>query len=86
MSHYILRYIQAGAKPAGDVDKIKALPGLKMLDESSPRMLLVDAPSGALTSLLKTLPDWTVSPEQVYQLPDPRPRLKENPKQRRVRK
>ena len=81
MSHYILRYKGKGRKPAGDVEKVKARPGLKVLDEGSPRMMLVDAPESALDALAEALPDWTVSPEQIYQLPDPRPRLKDSPKQ-----
>ena len=81
MSHYILRYKGAGRKPAGDVEKIRTLPGLKVLDEGSPRMILVDAPEGALNALAEALPDWTVSPEQMFRLPDPRPKLKDNPDQ-----
>jgi hypothetical protein len=73
MSRFILRYRGAGAKPTEDVDRIRRLPHLHVLDDSSPRMLLVEGSPDDLQALVGLLRDWTVSQERTYRLPDPRP-------------
>ena len=76
MSRFILRYGGKNPKPAADVRQILALRGLTLIDDSTPRMLLVDAPEDKLKILLDSLQGWVMSPEQIVQLPDPRPKLK----------
>lgn len=77
MSRFILRYRGAGAKPAEDVDRIRALPNAKVLD-GSPRMLLVEAPEADMRALVDSLPDWVMTEERMIPLPDPRPKLRRN--------
>jgi hypothetical protein len=75
MTRYILRFRGAGAKPAADVERVRALPHATVLDDTR-RMLLVEAPAEELEGVLKDLPDWSVSEEQVVTLPDPRPHVR----------
>jgi len=73
---FILRYCGKGAKPAAQVARVKACEDVKLLDESSPRMLLVEGARQAVASLAETLPDWVVSEERAVKLPDPRPQVR----------
>ncbi len=72
---YVLRYQGGGAKPAGDVARIRQLPGVSVADESS-RMLLVEGDEESLAGLAESLPGWAVAPEQSYSVPDTRRRLR----------
>ncbi len=76
MKRFILRYRGEGSKPEADVARIRALPDLTVLDDSSSRMLLVESTEKELRELMEGLPDWKMSPEQLIELPDPRPRLR----------
>jgi hypothetical protein len=73
MGRFILRYRGAGPKPAEDVDRIHHWPHLRVLDDSSPRMLLVEGSPSDLEALVGSLPDWMVSQERTYRVPDPHP-------------
>ncbi len=72
MSRFILRYRGTGAKPAGDVERVRALPSVTVLDDSSPRMLLVEAPQTELNALVDSMPGWIVTQERMIPLPDTR--------------
>jgi len=74
MSRFILRYRGQGAKPTGDVDRIRSLENTKVLSESSPRMLLVEGPEAGLKALVESMPQWVLTPERMIPLPDPRPK------------
>ena len=69
----IFRYSGANPKPAEDIERIKQIPGLDVLDES-PRMLLVEADWPTAQSLAATLPNWTLSTESTYDIPEKRPK------------
>ncbi len=73
MGRFILRYRGVGPKPAEDVERIRCFPHLYVLDDSSPRMLLVEGSPDDLQTLVGSLRDWMVSKEQTYRLPDPLP-------------
>jgi hypothetical protein len=75
MHRFILRYRGPGAKPAADVEHVRNLEGAKVLDDSSPRMLLVEAPEETLRGAVASLRDWMVAPEQTYAAPRPSPIL-----------
>jgi hypothetical protein len=75
VGRFILRYRGQGAKPEGDVARLRSLPGSSVIDESSPRMVLVEAPEAALRSLVEQADDWVMSSEQTYALPAPHPSL-----------
>ncbi len=73
---YVLRFQGRGAKPAADVEQVRRLPGVTVVEESS-RMMLVEGDDETLPPLIETLSGWVVSPEQTYEVPDPRRRLGE---------
>ncbi len=62
--------------PTKDVERIRALKNAIVLDDSSSRMLLVEAPPLELKALMDTLSNWVMTPEQMIQVPDPRPKLR----------
>lgn len=72
MSRFILRYRGTGPKPTVDVERIRALPSVTVLDDSSPRMLLVEAPQTELKALVDSMPGWIMTQEQMIPLPDTR--------------
>jgi hypothetical protein len=76
MGRYILRFTGRGAAPDVDSAKIRAAPGLTILDSSSSRMFLVEASSDTIRQLAESLPGWNWSQEQMIPLPDPRPKLR----------
>lgn len=74
MSRYILRYQGSENKPLAAVETIRAIPDLSVIDES-PRMLLVEAPLKILQEVLPSLPDWCLTRERMFEIPDPRPKI-----------
>lgn len=76
MARYVLRYRGRGPRPAADVGRVGALPGVEIVDDS-PRMLLVDGPEKALRAALADLPGWVMSAETAVPLPDVRRRLRQ---------
>jgi hypothetical protein len=72
MNRFILRYQGEGPKPAEDVSRIRSLQNIKVLDESSPRMLLVEGPGANLKALVESMPEWVLTPQRMIPLPDPR--------------
>jgi len=75
MSRFILRIQGKGAISSADIEHVRALPNVKVLDTSS-RMLLVEGPEDELKRQMASMPGWIMSPERVFSLPDdPRPRL-----------
>lgn len=79
MNRYILRFRGEGEKPETDVEVIRSLPHLKVLDEDSPRMLLVEAPEEELQPAMDALPNWLMSEERSYKVPETRPRVAHPP-------
>ena len=79
MPRFIVRYRGEGPKPAEIVQKVRDLADAKIVDDSSPRMMLVDAPEPALRSILQPAQDWLVSEMREYSLPDRRPSVQRPP-------
>jgi hypothetical protein len=75
---FILRYRGAGQAPERDVDRIRAVPGTAVVDQSA-RMLLVEGPADPLKALVDTLPDWIMTAERMIRLPDARPKIRRGP-------
>ena len=76
MERFILRYRGGGTKPPRDVARIRAGKNVTVIDESSNRMLLVEGSAEELDVLLKTMPGWVMSEEQIISMPDPRPKIR----------
>ena len=74
MNRFILRYEGEGPKPVEDVNRIRSVQNIKVLDESSPRMLLVEGPGANLKALVESMPEWVLTPQRMIPLPDPRPK------------
>jgi hypothetical protein len=75
MERFIVRFTGKGEPPAEDINQIRKMPQLRVVD-SSPRMLLVDAPHAELDALIRSMPSWVLSPEKFFPIPDPRPKLR----------
>jgi hypothetical protein len=56
-------YTNIRTPPAHELNKIKSVRGLKIVDHEIPRLMLVEAPEASLAAVMKTLPNWTMSPE-----------------------
>ena len=78
MSQFILRYCGEGAAPAADVRRVRAMRGVRVLDET-PRMMLVEAADDALREFAEGNPDWLVTAERTVAPPDPHPRPRRRP-------
>lgn len=81
MSRFILRYRGKGPRPAGVAEMIRSLPDATIIDDSG-RMILVDAPEGALRGAVEQMAssaEWLIAPERVYSAPEPRARAKKGP-------
>jgi hypothetical protein len=74
MKRYIFRFRGEGESPAEDVERIHA--ESRVVDDSSPRMLLVEVPEQKARELADTLKNWAVSEERYVPLPSTRPKLK----------
>jgi len=76
---FVLRYGGDGAKPAADVERVRALTDAVVIDDSSSRMLLVDSHPDQLRDLVDSLFGWVMAPEQTYAVPDTRKRVERPP-------
>jgi hypothetical protein len=76
MAKFILRFRGPGAMPEPDVARVKACAGVTVLDESMPRMLLVEGAKSKVVQLADRLEGWVMSEERTVQLPSPRPKVR----------
>jgi len=79
MPHFILRFRDPGVVHAADVQRIRSLPDVTILDEGSARMILVDGPEAALRDAVQQMPGWVIVPEQSVPLPDSRKKIRRRP-------
>jgi hypothetical protein len=59
------------------VERARRLDGVTVLDESGPKMLLVECEEDAPPELAEMLPDWVIAPEQMFDVPDVRKRVRD---------
>ncbi len=71
MNRYILQYKGSGTPSSSELNRIHALPGLKILDASSHHMYLVEATEEAVTQV-RDMPTWVITPEKFIPVPDTR--------------
>jgi len=76
---FVLRFRGEGDTPGADLDQVRRLPGARVVDESSPRMVLVEAPEEPLRVLVEGLAGWVLAPERSFPLPDTRQRIEGQP-------
>ena len=77
IGRFILRYRGKGSIPDEDLGRIRSLSDVQIID-SSPRMLLIEAPDDELKSALSSMSEWVVAKETLIPRPDPRPKLKQS--------
>ncbi len=66
MAKYIFTYIIGDSKPSKDVDRLKSFwPEILILDESSPRRMLVEAPAESIAAITAALPGWRITPNRT---------------------
>lgn len=75
MGRFILIFRGKGPKPIEDVERFRTLRNTTVLDDSSPRMILVEAPDTELKELVDTMLGWIIVQEKMIPLPDIRPML-----------
>jgi len=76
-NRFILRFHGMGAQSTNDIERVRALRHATVLDDSLPRMLLVEGSETELKNLLATMPGWIMAREQMIPLPDPRPKARQ---------
>ena len=76
MERFILRFTGREAPADSDLVKIRSAPGVTVLDDAAPRMLLVEASSETVGELVKSMPGWISTRERMVRLPDPRPKIR----------
>jgi hypothetical protein len=74
MARYVLRYTGRGTPPPGDLERIRAVPDLTVLGEST-RMLLVESPENP-AARLRGMSSWVSNPEQTIPGPSLRPKVR----------
>lgn len=73
----MLRFRGKGATPAEDLRRVRDAEGVKVVEEPTTRLMLVDAPEDAMATLGNALPDWLVSPQgPAAKIPDRRERVR----------
>ncbi|MDQ3928100.1 MAG: hypothetical protein M3328_03020 [Chloroflexota bacterium] len=72
MERYILRYQGSGPKPEEDVEHLRKMQNVNLLDDS-PRMVLVEGQEDELQHFVANTPKWIIIPEKMLSVPDPVP-------------
>jgi hypothetical protein len=75
---FVLRYRGEGDTPEADVARVRQLTDAVVVDSSS-RMLLVESDAEPLGALVDDLPDWVMSPDRSYEVPDTRKKIERPP-------
>ena len=72
MARLVLMFYGKGTKPAADMARIRAIPGVKIIDARDPHVVLVEG-QAAVKREVKRMENWMVSEETSYEVPSPRP-------------
>lgn len=76
MDRFILRFTGKGTASDSDLKRIRSAAGVTILEDASPRMLLVETSPEVLDQLIESLPGWISARERMVPLPDPRPKVR----------
>jgi hypothetical protein len=69
MSRYVLYYRGKSAPPKNDLELIKSVPGIAIIEKHADSLMLVEADEQAVESLLRCIPPgWIISPETIKRL------------------
>ncbi|MGI9022996.1 MAG: hypothetical protein ACR2HV_07160 [Acidimicrobiales bacterium] len=83
-ARFVLRYGGEGAKPGADVARLRQVVDT-VIDDSSPRMLLVASEEEPLRAVMESLPEWVMAPEQAFIVPDTQKKVEGPPARRSPR-
>lgn len=70
MSRYVLVFSGPGSKPEDDLAVIEALPGLRIIDATSPNVVVVEA-RPTVKKVVNRMRNWMASEETVLPSPSP---------------
>jgi hypothetical protein len=73
MDRFILMYRGADRSPRADVEAYRSIPGVRILDDSSPIMLLVEGPEDRLQRAVNSTHGWVMDRDLELELPNPHP-------------
>jgi hypothetical protein len=73
MARFILRFQGEGTVPSLDIERVRALPGTTILDESLPHLIMIEGPEDFLRAALGTMNGWSISQERIYRSPGRHP-------------
>ena len=76
MKRYVLRFRGTGTKPAPDMARLRSCAGLKVIDDTSNRMVLVESQPETIATLKNQMTNWLIVEENYTPLPDTREKLK----------
>ena len=74
MERFILRYVGKGDKPLADCQRINQTFGISVVEETSPKMFLVESTEEILEEAILNLPNWKFAAETTLSIFDPRAR------------
>ncbi len=66
MTRFVLYYRGPKGPPAEHLRRIRSTAGLRVVEEDSPRLLLVEGAEVELKKALRMLDGWSVSPERSH--------------------
>ena len=78
MARFILRFTGKGNAPDADLELLRASPQVKIVDDSSARMLLVEGIESDVRPLVEKMGGWILVPETFTKRPDPRVRIEKS--------
>lgn len=71
MSQFLLYYTGKGLKPAEDVAKVRAIPGVVVINDSLPRGVVLEVSSSLAQQRLRKIPAWKLQESQDVELDPP---------------
>jgi hypothetical protein len=72
---YVLTYRPAPVPPEAELAALRQREDVRLLDRAG-RSVYVECSDETAERLAKDMPDWTIAPEAIVPLPDPKPRVR----------
>ena len=70
MARMVLYFRGPGAAPIAALAQLRALPGIRVVEETAGRLILLDGPEATIRAAAAGLPGWSVAPETRYAPPE----------------
>lgn len=68
----VLLYTGKGPKPRADIQRIEAMPGVTVIDKSTPNIVIIEAPA-RVKAAVAAMPDWYAGKQTFFESPKPHP-------------